>query len=144
MYVCVIGPAILFERYYSDPDKQSQKFFACAAYRSRKMCRFYHSLDDELPADKKERYHRAYTEHQSMLQALCVAEAARKSLLIEKASDRSLCENCGVLLVNEQIAGVHSEHRIKQGLEEQELNSPTMLLRPQDDNKGQAVNKQNY
>ncbi len=135
----LLGPTLLFERFYSD--KSSQRFFACAAYRSRKICSFYHLANDLLSPEKREQCKQTFTEYQSRLISQCNRGTieASKQLLKKKCEDRCVCVTCGVLLVDGETEKVHCEHQIRSNLTNKELISPTMLLRPQNEDQGQAV-----
>ncbi len=107
-------------------------------YRSRKLCNFYHPLNDTISDEKRVRYHKAYNDRQLELQSQCT-EGIVKELIARRIEDRYICETCGVMLANTELILKHNNHKIKQGLTNDDLNSPTILLRPQDDNTGQAV-----
>ena len=46
---------------------------------------------------------------------------------------------CGVLLVDGETEKAHCEHQIRLNLTNNELITPTMFLRPQNEDQGQAV-----
>ena len=95
-------------------------------------------MKDVLTDEKRARYRKAYTDRQLELKSQCL-EGASELLLAKAIEDRCVCGKCGVLVVNKEIQTVHNDHGIKRGLTNYELKSPTTLLRPQDDNNGQAV-----
>lgn len=135
-----VGPTIKFERFYSaaEQSKESTQFFACAVYRSRKQCNFYHPTKNQISTDKRQQYYKHYTEYQESLLA-SVINGALDIVLRMDSAERCICETCGVLLINERMMDDHSGHTLRHGLCEKQLLTPTSLLRPHDDNKGQAV-----
>lgn len=101
-----------------------RQFFACAVYRTRNGCQFFHWADETIPETKREEYLTRYRQHQS-------------SLVKTRPSDiKGYCGNCETLIESHDTS--HDNHMLHKVTKEQ-LNRPTQLIYPRKDNKGQAV-----
>ena len=129
----------MFERFYAS-GRKSQRFFACAVYRSRKICNFYHPTNEPLTEEKREKYHLTYSRYQLELTSQCTPEVVKR-LMLMKRNERCLCEDCGLFVMDEDKENAHAGHRIRHTLTDNELMNPTLILRPESDNHGQAVCK---
>lgn len=124
---------MLFERFYAD--KKPRKFYACAVYRSRKGCQFFHWADEPISTDSRERYMKLFHDYQESLIKMTGSIIMTQDY---KHNELGFCMDCGVLYYMEN-PNDHIEHNVRQRLSEMDLCQPTRLLYPLSDNKGQAV-----
>ena len=73
---CIVGPALLFERYVSSQSRP-QRYYACSACRSRKECQFF-QWADRRKTPKKSLVN--YQEQEAMRQQLHKAAFSRQEI----------------------------------------------------------------
>ena len=122
----VTGPTLLFQRFHSKTSQQ-REFYACAVYRTRKGCQFFHWADEPLSETKRQEYMSRYSEHQSSLMKRTRPLHVRK-----------YCTDCDVLVGDESRDESHDDHSLRD-VSEKDLSQPTRLIYPVNDSKGQAV-----
>lgn len=131
---CPHGPALLFERFVKN--EGPRQFFACSAFRDRKQCSFFKWADDVK--EKSDKSQAAFTTSCAHVNQTSL----RKRFLIFRKlplSKRSLCCNCGLLLLpGETNQHKQQGHQIKKGVRRKDLQHPTTLFTPQEDNKTYA------
>lgn len=65
LYVCFVGPTLLFA--YTDSDeKVIEKFYACSACRDRKDCQFYQVYGKVVSEEKKKMREEIYHQDNKM------------------------------------------------------------------------------
>lgn len=128
---CPHGPTLLFTRYYAD--KKPRKFYACSACRDRKDCSFFQWADERVSDEKRnlreqiDAMHHPKTSHDQYTDRLQKFKA--------QASDkeRRFCSSCSEILLPDEWPE-HAGHDIKE-VQLQQLDMPTELLRPLEDEK---------
>ncbi|KAL8586233.1 hypothetical protein ACOMHN_021498 [Nucella lapillus] len=136
---CPHGPALLFERYTKS--KETRKFYACSAFRDRKMCRFFRWADDAAGRKKGDDPHSTDPIDVGLGHPLTHSEYRKRYQQFKKqpVSQRSLCSPCGLLLLTEEVKEHEGKgHLIKGGITKAALQRPTSLFEPQEDNKTYA------
>ena len=126
---------LLFERFYKD-GRLPGRFYACSASRDRKHCSFFQWEGDVLSEARKEA-------HQGMIQTFRQShnEACLRYSSIFHESDNLqgkksfLCHSCGLLFQHNQKKN-HLSHDYEEAVD---LSRPTLILRPKENEKTQAV-----
>ena len=126
---------LLFERFYKD-GRLPRRFYACSASRDRKHCSFFQWEGDVLSEARKEA-------HQGMIQTFRHShnEACLRYSSIFHESDNLqgkksfLCHSCGLLFQHNQKKN-HLSHDYEEAVD---LSKPTLILRPKENEKTQAV-----
>ncbi len=115
------GPMLLFEK-SSNVDK---RFFACSAFRDRKLCSAYVFETDWK--NEKKKGPDTVKESQLLLTSRKL-DYIRENILDKPDSSleyKSYCHSCGELFVDN---GKHVNHEIKKGISEDLLKNPSQVL----------------
>ncbi|XP_076440714.1 rRNA N(6)-adenosine-methyltransferase ZCCHC4-like [Babylonia areolata] len=135
---CSHGPTLLFERYTKS--KGNRKFYACSAFRDRKLCGFFRWADEGRKEEDSP--HTSDPIASSPGCHFLSRLAQRKKFLQFKKqglSKRCLCSTCGLLLLAEEVMEHEDKgHCIKRRITKAALQHPTTLFEPQEDNKSYA------
>ncbi|KAI9558111.1 hypothetical protein GHT06_014864 [Daphnia sinensis] len=130
---CDHGPMLLFER----QSMIGRRFFACSAYRDRKLCPAY-ILESVW---EKERTKGKTTAIQSTTQLLLRSNELnqiRENIVMshdQKMKDKSFCHSCGEIFVT---MGQHANHKITAIVSNNLLDEPSKILDPLDHSKKEA------
>ena len=117
----MVGPMLLFER-NSNVDR---RFFACSAYRDRKLCSAY-----VLEADWKNDKGRKIIKESQLLLRSRELDYIRDNILCKHNSSvkfKSYCHSCGELFVDDQHQQ-HLNHKITKGISEELLVKPSEVI----------------
>lgn len=126
---------LLFERFYRD-GWVPRRFYACSASRDRKDCSFF-QWEGEKVSDVRKTIHKEMVKESREL----FLEACERYKNITLVSDGFLkeqclfCHSCGLLFLPKEI-GKHLSHDYEQVTN---LSKPTMIMRPRENEKTQAV-----
>lgn len=139
------GPTLLFTRYYAD--KNPRQFYACSACRDRKHCAFF-QWADEKASEEKQRVRQQINamqlqQQQQQLNTSDEKYLAKLETFKELSSDkqRRFCISCSEVLLPGEWSK-HSAHHVKTNVTQQQLTTPTRLLRPLEDEKTHAVRRE--
>ena len=130
-----VGPMLLFERFYKD-GRSPCRFYACSASRDRKDCSFFQWEEEKISEARKKA-------HQEIIKTsrLPFIEACHKYQSIFESLDNLqrkkclFCHSCGLLFMPKE-KGKHCTHECEQA---GDLRKPTMIMRPRENEKTQAV-----
>ena len=130
-----VGPMLLFERFYKD-GQSPRRFYACSASRDRKDCSFFQWEEEKISEARKKA-------HQEIIKTsrLPFIEACHKYQSIFESLDNLqrkkclFCHSCGQLFMPIE-KGRHCTHEFEQA---GDLRKPTMIMRPRENEKTQAV-----
>ncbi|XP_046458566.1 rRNA N6-adenosine-methyltransferase ZCCHC4-like [Daphnia pulex] len=125
---CDHGPMLLFEK-SSNVDK---RFFACSAYRDRKLCSAY-VLETDWKNDKEKE-----PKESQLLSTSRKLDYIRENILDKPDSSveyKSYCHSCGELFVHDEK---HVNHQITKRISEDLLKKPSQFLDPLDHSKKEA------
>ena len=132
------GPTMLFERFFQD--REPQRFFACAAYRKRSGCPFFHLASEKETTEKRQMRKEIY-------QAARDAETAHDRLYgntknaLEKAGSLStVCTKCSYVVFKTTRAQ-HQGHKLVEKLPPTRLICPTQFLPALEDSHSHAVSR---
>ncbi len=115
------GPMLLFEK-SSNVDK---RFFACSAYRDRKLCSAY-VLETDWMNDKKKEPNTV--KESQLLSTSRKLDYIRENILDKPDSSlecKSYCHSCGELFVHDKK---HVNHQITKRISEGLLKKPSQVL----------------
>jgi hypothetical protein len=115
----VLGPMLLFER----SSNLDRRFFACSAYRDRKLCPAY-VLETDWKNDKGP----TNVKESQLLLRSRKFDYIRENILNKKDSSvklKTYCHSCGELFVEDQQ---HTNHKITKGISKDLLLKPSQVL----------------
>ena len=131
---------LLFERFFKD-DKPSAKFYACSACRDKKDCSFFQwehekisaareiahkdIIDRSKPSPQQRQYHNQL-------------ESLLKTSKRNAALSWTFCHTCNAIVWDDN-KGIHGGHSVQTGGSLDELRHPSMILKPLENVKAQAV-----
>ena len=130
-----VGPMLLFERFFKD-GRSPRRFYACSASRDRKDCSFF-QWEEEKISEARKKVHKEIIKTSRLL----FIEACHKYQSIFESLDNLqrkkclFCHSCGLLFMPEE-KGKHCTHEFEQA---GDLTKPTVLMRPRENEKTQAV-----
>ena len=130
-----VGPMLLFERFFKD-GRSPRRFYACSASRDRKDCSFF-QWEEEKISEARKKAHKEIIKKSR----LPFIEACHKYQSIFESLDNLqrkkclFCHSCGLLFMPEE-KGKHCTHEFEQA---GDLTKPTVLMRPRENEKTQAV-----
>lgn len=134
---CPHGPALLFSK-YDIQSGQEKRFFACSAFRDRKICPFFQWEDAKVSSEtiaareKDRKTKQPQFTHKQFRERFHEFKQLRRF-------ERNLCITCGLLLLPHEIAKHDIEgHAIKRSVSDQILMKPTELFAPLDNKKTYA------
>ncbi|XP_063933321.1 rRNA N6-adenosine-methyltransferase ZCCHC4-like [Zophobas morio] len=155
---CLHGPTTLFERFYfcnkssgdnSGSHYESKRFYACSAYRDRKLCSFYCKEED-----LNKHPQRSVSSHHLLLpyKTTYYKESLKSALrLCSVGKNVKYCEDCRLLIYetfhNNKYKAVTSEVIINQkhtdqhttvNLTKETILQPSFALKPLSQDKGNA------
>ncbi|KAL4227371.1 rRNA N6-adenosine-methyltransferase zcchc4 [Mactra antiquata] len=133
---CEHGPTLMFSR-FDTRTKTERRFFACSAFRDKKVCSFFKWVEDVKQNKRKQlmcndSFPNAIYNHKAMRERF----AKVKNL---SCNERSLCVDCGLFLLPDE-GNQHKEekHTLRYNITDEMLSKPTELFIPFDDNKTYA------
>lgn len=129
------GPMLLFERFYKD-GRVPQRFYACSAARGRKDCSFF-QWEGEKVSDVRKKVHKEMVKasRQPFLEA---CERYKNIIHVSDGFPKEqclFCHSCDLLFLPKEVEK-HISHDYEQA---GDLAKPTMIMRPRENEKTQAV-----
>ena len=124
---------LLFERFYQD-GRSPRRFYACSAARDRKDCSFFqwegekvsearHNAHKEIVEASREPYREACTTYKNIIDSL---DHLQRCLF---------CHSCSLLFLPKD----KEKHQIHDYQQAGDVSKPTLILRPRENEKTQAV-----
>lgn len=125
---------LLFERFFKDG--KPTKFFACSACRDKKQCPFFQWEHEKISPARQQAHNDIIKRSKPLPQQLHYSKEMEK-LRRSKNSDIlwTFCHDCNVLAWD----GEHTNHCTQSSTDVNELWYPSMILKPLDNVKVQAV-----
>lgn len=112
---------LLFER----ESKSDQRFFACSAYRDRKLCPAYF-LEKNWKKSKTSK--NIFNQNSSLIFKLKQLSQMQSDVLPvvrqQTVAERLFCTTCGILSLNDKD---HINHRTIKGISDSLLQSPSLV-----------------
>jgi len=135
---CAHGPAMLFERFWKN--KERRKFYACSAYRDRKLCSFFQWQDDYLKKRKRLKLDNERQEKREFMHSKDPhnSENLKEMYQIAKKSETSYCHTCKMLFLEKKEPSKHLNHEISKNLGLEQLRKPSYFLHPLENAKAHA------
>lgn len=137
----ITGPMLLFERFFKD-GKPSAKYYACSACRDKKDCSFFQWENEKISPARKQAHKDIIEKSKPLTQQVNYDKELEKFLQASTTANGSLlwtfCHTCNVLVWVDK-EGKHSEHSLQSGESVNELRHPSMILKPLENVKAQAV-----
>ena len=134
-YFVFVGPMLLFERLFKD-GRSSCRFFACSAARDRKGCAFFQWEGEKISETRKNAHRQIAQDFREPYRQACDGYNKLFGNLDDKRRQNWLfCHSCDTLLVLKEKKN-HLAHDCE---ESEDLSKPTMILRPRENEKTQAV-----
>lgn len=131
------GPMLLFERFFKDG--KSAKFFACSACRDKKHCSFFQWEHEKISPARKHAHDEIIKRSKPLPQQLHYSKELEQILKSRTKNDLmwTFCHDCNVLVWDDKDK--HKSHSIQSSEDVNELCHPSMILKPLDNVKAQAV-----
>ncbi|XP_012280842.1 zinc finger CCHC domain-containing protein 4 [Orussus abietinus] len=130
---CPHGPTLLFERTCMN---DTEKFYACSAYRNRKQCPFYFKYDSKPTKQHLRTWEKIKKKvlpcyyHQKLYSNF-------NELLLKRPAERTYCHKCEkFIFISEEER--HKDHEKSTNLTDYLMHHPTEILRPLEDTKKEA------
>ncbi|XP_076759047.1 rRNA N(6)-adenosine-methyltransferase ZCCHC4 [Xylocopa sonorina] len=133
---CPHGPTLLFGKYKNG---NLEKFYACAACRERKICKFYLKEGEKLTKQQTAKWEQERKKYASRYNHRSLY--IRFNEVMGAPADRRLyCFTCDQLMLkNEGYAlDKHENHHLKEGLTDYQMKHPTEILKPLENSKQEA------
>lgn len=126
-----------FERFYKD-GRSPRRFYACSAARDRKDCSFF-QWEGEKVSEARIKAHKEIVEtSRQPFREACDKYKSIFDVLDELQRQRCFfCHSCGLLFLPKEKEK-HQAHDYQQA---EDMSKPTMILRPRENEKTQAVSQ---
>ena len=126
---------LLFERFYKD-GRLPRKFHACSAARDRKGCAFFHWQGEKISEARS----KAHKEIVKVSREPFIKACERYKIIFHEPDDIQrkkcfFCHSCGLLFLPKEEKK-HLAHDYEQA---GDLSKPSVMLRPRENEKTQAV-----
>ena len=136
MVLLLIGPTLLFERYYED--HPPRKYFACSVYRDRKQCSFFVWADTKITPERNKRWLQLFLDSQPKFSRQELMERLNACRKFKRDEDRKYCCGCSLLILPSDLIS-HEIHTTVCPISCQDLLKPSIFLPAVTSNKGEAV-----
>ncbi|CAB3376803.1 Hypothetical predicted protein [Cloeon dipterum] len=122
---CPHGPMLLFEK---TAGCKTSRFFACAAFRSRKECQFFVSVttDQVVETGKIEKL----ADRCKSLVTVSFWEKYQKTIMLKERKENVFCHSCTSFICDKsEINCEHKGHKIETQVKTENMRRPTKLLK---------------
>lgn len=132
---CIHGPTLLFKKFVKDEKKSGRRFYACSACRDRKECQFFQWEDEKMSQCRKMHWENALKKLQKKFPHKNCVKIMKQFLKLNN-SERKFCKTCSYLILPNEYKD-HLQHNVCY-VKEEELQRPSFLLSPFQNNKKEA------
>lgn len=130
---------LLFERFYKD-GHPPRRFYACSAARDRKDCSFF-QWEGEKVSDARKDAHKQIVQASRQLYIEACDTYKKIFVALDEVQRKKclFCHSCGLLFKTKEKEKHQTHDYEESGDTDQSLSRPTVILRPRENEKTQAV-----